>query len=577
MFRPCLSLRSFAVTRLFFFLIPCLCLSLLLTALHAHAVTSGSFRSYSTLHSIGMEWDIGDDADHDSVCAVAYKKSTDSGWRPAQPLFRVDYEGSDMMAGSVFFLEPGTSYDVQLVLSDPDGGNFNQNFSIQTKQVPQKNSGGRIFYVVPGSGGGSGTKADPFQGIIAAQAAAAPGDIFMLTAGTYSGESEFTKSGNSGQYIVWQGTGNGDTVFETVRVNADHIWIEGLHVEGNAYGLRTYNAPEDVVITKNSFSGCHYCIYLNKGGSGWYITDNTIVGDVDPASGSFDGEGVELNHSDDHTVAYNSISRVADGVSYPNRNCDIFANDIYDVSDDGIEGDYGYANIRIWGNRISNALHNGISLQPMNGAPWYILRNQIAAPTESALKFRDKIDRVLIAHNTFIGWTGAQTSGNEFLVNVQSNNNLYISATPFYAWENSTAGTINWKTDLNYDGFDRSGYEYGFKWNNVRYSNLAAFTAATGLETNGIQVDKSSIFANYSVPSSPPAPMAKQFMTLKPGCNAQDAGRVLANINDGYTGTGPDLGAYEIGASLPWYGPRLVDNKGNLTIAPLLMLLLLGP
>jgi hypothetical protein len=31
---------------------------------------------------------------------------------------------------------------------------------------------------------------------------------------------------------------------------------------------------------------------------------------------------------------------------------------------------------------------------------------------------------------------------------------------------------------------------------------------------------------------------------------------VLPNITDGFTGSAPDMGAYEIGLPLPQYGPR---------------------
>ncbi|MBI2504338.1 MAG: hypothetical protein HYW07_14030 [Candidatus Latescibacteria bacterium] len=39
---------------------------------------------------------------------------------------------------------------------------------------------------------------------------------------------------------------------------------------------------------------------------------------------------------------------------------------------------------------------------------------------------------------------------------------------------------------------------------------------------------------------------------------ALDRGERLANINDGYSGAAPDLGAFELGAELPPYGPRPV-------------------
>ena len=45
-------------------------------------------------------------------------------------------------------------------------------------------------------------------------------------------------------------------------------------------------------------------------------------------------------------------------------------------------------------------------------------------------------------------------------------------------------------------------------------------------------------------------------MTLKAGCGAVDAGAILPNINDGLIGTAPDLGAFELGQPLPWFGPR---------------------
>ena len=45
-------------------------------------------------------------------------------------------------------------------------------------------------------------------------------------------------------------------------------------------------------------------------------------------------------------------------------------------------------------------------------------------------------------------------------------------------------------------------------------------------------------------------------MTLTAGCTAVDAGAILPNINDGFVGAAPDLGAYELGQPLPSYGPR---------------------
>ena len=40
------------------------------------------------------------------------------------------------------------------------------------------------------------------------------------------------------------------------------------------------------------------------------------------------------------------------------------------------------------------------------------------------------------------------------------------------------------------------------------------------------------------------------------GSVAVDAGVRLPNVNDGFTGKAPDLGAYEVGQPIPHYGPR---------------------
>ena len=45
-------------------------------------------------------------------------------------------------------------------------------------------------------------------------------------------------------------------------------------------------------------------------------------------------------------------------------------------------------------------------------------------------------------------------------------------------------------------------------------------------------------------------------MTLQPGCPAVDGGATLDGVNDGFAGTGPDLGAHEYGTPPTHYGPR---------------------
>ncbi|MEJ2169936.1 MAG: hypothetical protein P8X90_30910, partial [Desulfobacterales bacterium] len=48
---------------------------------------------------------------------------------------------------------------------------------------------------------------------------------------------------------------------------------------------------------------------------------------------------------------------------------------------------------------------------------------------------------------------------------------------------------------------------------------------------------------------------------LKPQAAAVNAGCLLPNINDDFTGKAPDLGALESGQPVPVYGPRPIDMK----------------
>ena len=49
--------------------------------------------------------------------------------------------------------------------------------------------------------------------------------------------------------------------------------------------------------------------------------------------------------------------------------------------------------------------------------------------------------------------------------------------------------------------------------------------------------------------------------SLRPNSRAVDAGVKLPNVNDEFTGRGPDLGAYERGQPMPVYGPRPEASK----------------
>jgi len=538
----------------------------------AQDLVLGEFRSHATIHSIGLEWEIAGDADHDAECTVNYRLSGSDGWAEAMPLYRIDSNGYDMFGGSILFLAPGTSYDIALVASDPDGGGATRSLTIATRPVPELPAGGPVYHVVPGSGstGGSGSADDPFLGVGAADGHAEPGTIFLLHAGeypttgdaTYDGFTIFDEAGTAQDPVVWLAAGDGPVNFPGgAWINADYVWLEGLTFPGpgGGYGLLTYNDAVGGVVRRNTFTGFYQAINLEHA-TDFHIADNTIVGINDPDISDFSGEGIEGFSTDGHVIAYNSITCVGDGLSVGGSNIDIYGNDIFATSDDGIELDHSRVNVRVWENRIHNAHNHGISFQPMDGAPWYVVRNQVAG--RNALKLVDNptLGRLLIAHNTFVGRGDYLVTFAHELVRAQSSNNLWIHVTPGDIWEGYWGEGIHWRTDLDHDGFYwHPDTDYPFYWDGVNYPSFAAFRDGTGLEAHGIVVDVATCFASLDMPLEGTIP--PQWMTLAAGSGAIDAGIPLPNVDDGYTGALPDLGAFEYGAALPHYGPRPAGDE----------------
>jgi len=555
-------------------------------------LTAGPLKSAATIHSIGLEWAITGDSDRDARGTVQYRVRGSAQWKPALDLFRIALSGANTLAGSLMFLNPGTTYEVKVDISDPDGGAASQTVLVTTRIEPTLPGGGRTLHVAPGTSGGDGSSANPFRGFATAWTNARPGDIFLLHAGSYGRVSGSGKpSGAANNHIVFKAADDGAAVIEWVDLRyVNYIWFDALTfrstnapmpsgaVDADDYtaifacllnagydtGYKAMTARVDgIVITNSSFTGYKHAIRGGPMVDSWFIANNTIVGNRKLGmtdTPSFDGEGVEVGGGSNHVVAYNSISLVADGISpgasmaLGSTNIDIYGNDIFNVTDDGIELDQAGANTRVWGNRIHNSGHNALSFQPQNAAPWYIVRNQIVNASESIFKFRTW-DRFVLLHNTFVNWNFVLGFQSDGILASYSRNNLFISANNGPIWDESSGGTRDWRTNLDYDGFDWGG-SYAFSYGGNYLGNIANLTTSSGQEAHGIRISRATCFATFNVPGGPPTVIPPQLMTLKAGCPAIDAGVVLPNINDGYAGAAPDLGAYELGGALPQYGPR---------------------
>ncbi len=538
-----------------------------------------------TRFSIGIEWPfdnkyVSEDVNHNAVVKVRYRKADQqTHWLDALNLMRVHDFNLNMMAGSIFFLTPDTSYEVELEFSDPDGGRWVEKRDIRTLNVPEYPKKGRHLYVVPGESGGDGSQANPFQGLGSAIHSARPGDTFLIHSGRYTGTHHFKTDGKKDAYIVWKGQPGDPPIFENkIFVSGSFNWFEGIHFDISqdckgiqALGDKFSNSPEGVVITGNRFSGgegCKTIFHMIHGvphARNWYITDNTIKGPIKLGTKTFSGEGIDMGYHTPyptgHTIAYNSISNVADGISYPGGNCDIFGNDIFNVVDDGIEADYGSANVRIYKNRITMAQNNAISLQDFdNGMPWYIIRNQIVGFGENVLKIRQHGIRFAFYHNTVVNWKGMFKYQPELAIYGHMKNNVMAAVNGGRMWDFKSSSPT-WKTDSDYNAFDWGGAKQPFSIFGKNYSRLVDFSSCSGLDRHSFAFNKSICLTAIGLKGPLPTEIKRTFIELKKGCRAIDRGVNLPNINQYYSGKAPDNGAYEVGEPLPHYGPRIQKAK----------------
>ncbi|MCE9615829.1 MAG: right-handed parallel beta-helix repeat-containing protein [Lentisphaerae bacterium] len=519
-----------------------------------------------TLRCLGARWLIAGDSNRNARVSVRYRREGTADWRPAMDFFRIDPDGMrpdvrpgkdrTWFAGSIFNLEPGTPYDVELALHDPDGGDTNATLAMTTWTAPVLPPDGRRIDVDPSSW-------------TQALAAAQPGDILVLAPGVYAGNVR-PPSGSALAPLAILGPpdagaildGNGAT---SVIAAYGLQYVMFLH-------LTFRNAGYGIAVNEGSHVTVQYCRFLDvkfgfvgqRNGSDvqerFYIADNIFQGRTPwprDARGMSGGRGIQVSGFG-HVICNNRISGFDDGIntfsSPPCAAIDIYGNDITQCIDDGIEMDYSECNTRCFENRLTSVFM-GISAQPVHGGPVYIFRNVLYNIRSSPFKLHNSPSGVLLLQNTSVKTGPPSSIASQVPVfNSRSRNNLYVGTGGRYVYECQPPMR---DCDFDYDGFSGTCDRF-LKWNDVRYATLAEAQAA-GLYPHAVIVPTGQVFedgfrmpedadALYDPERSPPL--------LRPDGGAIDRGEVLPNINDAFTGTAPDLGAYECGQAVPVYGPR---------------------
>jgi hypothetical protein len=432
----------------------------------------------------------------------------------------------------------------------------------------------------------------------------------LLFDGTY----RFRQSGTAEKPIAIVAAGDGEAIFDGAGnhvlfdvMGADYLYFEGLTIRNTEVafqaGHKGVAGAVGLSVKNCRLENIGRGIYTDWSGSkDFYIADNTFIGKSHPER--LEGwigrvwqgtpgyptpvlsELAVKVYGSGHVIAYNYVANFHDGIDHatygePDGNpdpirermpvsIDIYNNDITNVDDNCIEADGVMHNIRVLRNRCFNQAHRSLSTQPVLGGPVYFIRNIVYhAPEGGSVKFTANSTGILVYHNTFT----SEVLSMDQASNLHYRNNLILGQGA--AQEVFSVDTATNYSSSDYNGFrPNPGAEVSFIWKSPdfgkaadftgkrverRFRTLAEYSAATGHDVHSVLLDY-DIFENVpALTTEDPGRLhdARDLdFRLRAGSKAVDAGIILPNVNDGYHGRLPDLGAYERGAPVPHYGPR---------------------
>src|SRR5580765_3485158 len=361
-------------------------LALLPSPLQAqNAVKAGRFHvEHPTLLNLGFEWAIEGDADRNATVNVRFRPVGESKWRDALPLVRIggenvyrrrenlDYTVPQGFAGSILNLQPGTEYECNFVMTDPDGvtGQATQTVKVKTRTEPKPYEAGRVLHIYPPDY--FGPRQEPsFTGILQAyygaglgdwsvvwERRAQPGDILLLHAGRYKserlnyvdpmmppfdGSMSLTLKGTPDKPITIKAAGDGEVVIDG---DGNHRLFDVMASRYHIFDSLTFRNTDVAVFAgqkevlgavgltvKNCrFENVGFGVWTEYAGSSdFYIADNLFLGRDDrfrligwtgPLWASAGPYGSHLLTSyyaikvygPGHVIAHNAIAYFHDGI-----------------------------------------------------------------------------------------------------------------------------------------------------------------------------------------------------------------------------------------------------------------------
>ena len=505
-----------------------------------------------TFESIGITWEPGGDPGAGG-CRVQLRKASECSFREVLPLWYDARDGE--CRGALVQLEPDRDYVIEVGAAD-----FTHELTVHTW-----------------------ASTFPIGETVAVGARAS---TLVIDQG-----------GTAGAYRLFD-AGTIDGGVNNIVISAPYVIVRGLTLRGaQQNGIRLDDGAHDVVIEDNDISGwgrldtdagsagASSAVWGVNGDAGVYSSSRTIEriviqrnrihdprtdsnswGENRPKYGSAHPsgpQGIYLIHGAGHyVIRFNDIYSDLDHMfndaiggdenfsdnGFPNRDSDIYANQISHAWDDAIESEGGNKNVRIWGNYIDRTC-TGIATSSTYLGPIYIFRNVYNRSRKDQTVALDSDDRLYFGkagsvapwgggrrylfHNTLLQATGEGASlslgaglgisGNDTarpIENTISRNNIW------HIWK-------SWWTSIETNGGNNNDLDYDL------YSGVVnAYSAA---ETHGIHAEP-VYAAGHGWTAE-----ASGLYQLAPTSRGFDEAVALPGFNDHFTGAAPDVGAHEAG------------------------------
>ena len=245
-----------------------------------------------------------------------------------------------------------------------------------------------------------------------------------------------------------------------------------------------------------------------------------------------------------------------------NRDSDIYGNIVRNVWDDALEVEGANMNVRIWGNYL-HEFFVGIASAATFKGPLYIFRNVTGTSRRShrsvvggtMLKTGDRDfagGRRYVFHNTALQPNGVTNIFTSSLPNCVSRNNIFDAPGRLAPSTAHQAGPNDFDYDL-FTGAERglAAEPHGIIGGRLRPTYVSSyaleFYPASTMMT--VTIGKISVkFGSEERIVTDPVLQVKNPVI--------DAGVPLPGFNDGFVGTAPDLGAFEVGAPPLQFGRR---------------------